>query len=158
MGFRCDVWRYASADGLLVRSAATWARPPVESIAKPVRAFDRPLWGRRTGHWDSKHQWQQLVARAWRRRLYRSAAHRKRYARDTNGSSWSSRSPIPLCCANRWSTKSSGALRPAGGGQVEKWLAEGGSPLGLRRQGWNGQEVKPGDRVSELSLMRADTW
>jgi Family of unknown function (DUF6152) len=34
-----------------------------------------------------------------------------------------------------------------GGGQVEKWLAEGGSPLVLRRQGWNGQEVKPGDRV-----------
>ena len=34
-----------------------------------------------------------------------------------------------------------------GGGQVEKWLAEGGSPLALRRQGWNGQEVKPGDRV-----------
>lgn len=32
-------------------------------------------------------------------------------------------------------------------GQVERWLAEGGSPLVLRRQGWNGQEVKAGDRV-----------
>jgi len=32
-------------------------------------------------------------------------------------------------------------------GQVERWLAEGGSPLVLRRLGWNGQEVKPGDRV-----------
>ena len=32
-------------------------------------------------------------------------------------------------------------------GQVEHWLAEGGSPLVLRRQGWNGQEVKAGDRV-----------
>ena len=32
-------------------------------------------------------------------------------------------------------------------GQVERWLAEGGSPLVLRRQGWDGQEVKPGDRV-----------
>jgi hypothetical protein len=32
-------------------------------------------------------------------------------------------------------------------GQVERWLAEGGSPLVLRRLGWNGQEVKTGDRV-----------
>ena len=42
-----------------------------------------------------------------------------------------------------------------GGGQVEKWLAEGGSPLVLRRQGWNGQEVKPGDRVQDRRQPRA---
>lgn len=32
-------------------------------------------------------------------------------------------------------------------GAVEQWMAEGGSPIVLRRQGWNGQELKPGDRV-----------
>ena len=32
-------------------------------------------------------------------------------------------------------------------GAVEQWMAEGGSPIVLRRQGWKGQELKPGDRV-----------
>jgi hypothetical protein len=33
-------------------------------------------------------------------------------------------------------------------GQTEAWLAEGGTPNVLRRFGWNGQEVQPGDRVT----------
>jgi hypothetical protein len=32
-------------------------------------------------------------------------------------------------------------------GGVEQWMAEGGSPIVLRRLGWNGQEIKVGDRV-----------
>ena len=32
-------------------------------------------------------------------------------------------------------------------GQVENWMAEGGSPIVLRRLGWSGAEVKPGERV-----------
>ena len=32
-------------------------------------------------------------------------------------------------------------------GEVETWLAEGGTPNVLRRLGWNGAEVKTGDQV-----------
>ena len=34
------------------------------------------------------------------------------------------------------------------GGTTEKWLAEGGSRTVLLRKGWDGTEMKPGDRVS----------
>ena len=33
-------------------------------------------------------------------------------------------------------------------GEVEQWLAEGGSPNVLRRHGWDGQELKQGDRIT----------
>jgi len=36
----------------------------------------------------------------------------------------------------------------ADSGQVDRWLAEGGTPNVLRRLGWDGQEVQPGDRVT----------
>jgi len=32
-------------------------------------------------------------------------------------------------------------------GEVKQWLAEGGTPNVLRRLGWDGQEVQPGDYV-----------
>ena len=33
-------------------------------------------------------------------------------------------------------------------GEVEQWMAEGGSPIVLRRHGWNGQELAQGERVT----------
>ena len=33
-------------------------------------------------------------------------------------------------------------------GEVEKWMAEGGSRTVLLRKGWDGTEVSPGDRVT----------
>lgn len=33
------------------------------------------------------------------------------------------------------------------GGEAVRWMAEGGNPMMLRRLGWTGEEVKPGDRV-----------
>ena len=33
-------------------------------------------------------------------------------------------------------------------GQTEKWMAEGGSRTVLLRQGWNGDEIKPGDVIT----------
>lgn len=36
---------------------------------------------------------------------------------------------------------------PEDGGDVVRWMAEGGNPMMLRRLGWTGEEVKPGDRV-----------
>ena len=33
-------------------------------------------------------------------------------------------------------------------GEVEQWMAEGGSPIVLRRHGWNGRELAQGDRVT----------
>jgi len=35
-------------------------------------------------------------------------------------------------------------------GATEKWMAEGGSRTVLLRKGWDGTELKPGDRVSVL--------
>lgn len=32
-------------------------------------------------------------------------------------------------------------------GEVEQWLAEGGTPIVLVRLGWSGEEVRPGDRI-----------
>lgn len=33
-------------------------------------------------------------------------------------------------------------------GEVERWMAEGGSPIVLRRHGWDGQELAEGDRIT----------
>ena len=32
-------------------------------------------------------------------------------------------------------------------GDVERWVAEGGNPNVLIRQGWDGEELQPGDRI-----------
>lgn len=36
---------------------------------------------------------------------------------------------------------------PDGAGGMKRWSVEGGSPVGLRRQGWTRTTVKPGDKV-----------
>ena len=33
------------------------------------------------------------------------------------------------------------------GGDRVRWMAEGANPMVLRRRGWTGEEIKPGDRV-----------
>jgi hypothetical protein len=38
-------------------------------------------------------------------------------------------------------------LQPGAGGKTVEWSIEGGSPNGLKRQGWTGQSIKPGDKV-----------
>jgi Family of unknown function (DUF6152) len=34
-----------------------------------------------------------------------------------------------------------------GGADLVRWMAEGANPMVLRRRGWTGEELKPGDRV-----------
>jgi hypothetical protein len=35
-------------------------------------------------------------------------------------------------------------------GKVTEWSIEGGSPNGLRRQGWRAEVIKPGDKVTVM--------